>query len=252
MVVDNLSSSSSSFYNTAANMPNNNDPSLEPKSADNAMSQRLSQRSRQKNAFARMLLDQAYPGNGSKESPYLINFIPDDPQNPMMLPRWKKWTFTCFQGLTTLATTFASSAYSGAIEQVIHSFDISQEVATLGISLYVLGFACGPLIWGPLSELYGRRKIFFFTFMAATAFSAGAAGAGSFPALLTLRFLTGCIGSAPFSNAPAVIADMFDKSERGMPMCMFSGAPFLGPALGMLINKQRLLSKYITDDTQAP
>ncbi|KAH7256148.1 major facilitator superfamily domain-containing protein [Fusarium tricinctum] len=230
--MDNLSGSFSSFYNTTANITDTNDPSLEPKSANNDTSQRLSQSSGQKHAFTIRLLDQKYPGNGSTESPYLINFLPDDPQNAMLLPTWKKWAFTCFQALATLATTFASSAYSGGIEQVIHSFDISQEVATLGISLYVLGFACGPLIWGPLSELYGRRKIFFFTFMATTAFSAGAAGAGSFPALLTLRFLAGCIGSAPFSNAPAVIADMFDKSERGMAMCMFSGAPFLGPAIG--------------------
>jgi hypothetical protein len=233
--MDNLSGPFSSFYNTTANITDTNDPSLEPKSANNDTSQRLSQSSRQKHAFTIRLLDQKYPGNGSIESPYLINFLPDDPQNAMLLPTWKKWAFTCFQALATLATTFASSAYSGGIEQVIHSFDISQEVATLGISLYVLGFACGPLIWGPLSELYGRRKIFFFTFMATTAFSAGAAGAGSFPALLTLRFLAGCIGSAPFSNAPAVIADMFDKSERGMAMCMFSGAPFLGPAIGMLM-----------------
>jgi hypothetical protein len=245
--MDRSSSSLSSFFDTNVGKFN-----FEPKSANNAMTHRLSQGSGQKNALTRMFLDQTYPGNGSKESPYLINFIPDDPQNAMLLPRWKKWTFTCLQALATLATTFASSAYSGGIEQVIRSFDISQEVATLGISLYVLGFACGPLIWGPLSELYGRRKIFFFTFMATTAFSAGAAGAGSFPALLTLRFLTGCIGSAPFSNAPAVIADMFDKSERGMAMCMFSGAPFLGPAIGMLTTNQRFFGKYITDKTQVP
>ncbi|KAM0342922.1 hypothetical protein ACHAPU_009126 [Fusarium lateritium] len=185
--------------------------------------------------FATESLDQKYPGNGTKESPYLINFLPDDPHNAMLFPKWKKWAFTGLQALATLATTFASSAYSGGINQVIDSFDVSQEVATLGISLYVLGFAFGPLVWAPLSELYGRRKIIFLTFMATTVFSAGAAGAGSISALLVLRFLSGSIGSAPFSNAPAVIADMFDKSERGLAMCMFSGAPFLGPAVGPIV-----------------
>jgi hypothetical protein len=178
------------------------------------------------------LLEQKYPGNGTQESPFLITFLPNDPHSPMTFPLWKKWSFTALQALATLATTFASSAYSGGIKQVIRSFNVSQEVATLGISLYVLGFALGPLVWAPLSEVYGRRKIFFFSFMAATAFSAGTAGARSIAALLVLRFLVGSIGSAPMSNAPGVIADMFDKSERGLAMCMFSGAPFLGPAVG--------------------
>ncbi|KAI1073204.1 hypothetical protein LB507_010871 [Fusarium sp. FIESC RH6] len=178
------------------------------------------------------LLEQKYSGNGTPKSPFLIAFLPNDPQSPMTFPLWKKWFFTALQALATLATTFASSAYSGGIKQVIKSFNVSQEVATLGISLYVLGFAIGPLVWAPLSELYGRQKIFFFSFMAATAFSAGAAGAGSIAALLVLRFLVGSIGSAPMSNAPGVIADMFDKSQRGLAMCMFSGAPFLGPAVG--------------------
>lgn len=183
----------------------------------------------------KILLDQKYPGNGTKEYPFRISFLSLDPQNPSSFPRSKKWFYTSLQALATLATTFASSAYSGGIKQVIGSFDISQEIATLGISLYVLGFALGPLVWAPLSELYGRRKIFFFSFMAATAFSAGAGGSGSISALLVLRFLAGSIGSAPLSNAPGVIADMFDKSERGMAMCMFSGAPFLGPAIGTFI-----------------
>jgi MFS family permease len=178
------------------------------------------------------LLDQKYTGRGTKESPFHVVFLPDDPQNAMTFPQWKKWLFTWLQALATLATTFASSAYSGGMKQVILSFNISTEVATLGISFYVLGFALGPLVWAPLSELYGRRRVFFLSFMAATVFSAGAAGAGSISALLIFRFLTGSIGSAPLSNAPGVIADMFDKSGRGMAMCMFSGAPFLGPAVG--------------------
>ncbi|KAL6232809.1 major facilitator superfamily domain-containing protein [Aspergillus navahoensis] len=212
-----------------------NDPSVEPKSLNNFTPQRLLPIFGKPHILAGTLFDQRYPGNGTKESPYLINFLPNDPQNAILFPTWKKWAFTSLQSLATLSTTFASSAFSGGLKQVARSFDVSQEVATLGISLYVLGFAFGPLIWAPLSELYGRRKIFFFTFMAATAFSAGAAGAGSISALLVLRFLTGSIGSAPLSNGPAILADMFEKPERGLAMCIWSGAPFLGPAIGPII-----------------
>ncbi|KAI8713679.1 Efflux pump FUBT [Fusarium sp. LHS14.1] len=215
-----------------ANDNNVNSPSVEPKKFEGPVPPRLLRIYSRTHHISQKIIDQNYPGDGTIESPYRISFLPDDPQNALLLPRWKKWAFVGLQSLATLATTFASSAYSGGIKQVISDFGISQELATLGISLYVLGFAFGPLIWAPLSELYGRRNVFFYTFMAATAFSAGAAGAGSIAALLVLRFLTGSIGSAPLSNAPAIIADMFDKSERGMAMCMFSGAPFLGPAIG--------------------
>ncbi|KAJ4253346.1 Efflux pump fub11 [Fusarium torreyae] len=180
----------------------------------------------------RTLLDQKYPGQGTEASPYLVNFMPNDPQNALEFSKSRKWTYTALQSIATLATTFASSAYSGGIRQVIRSFNVSQEVATLGVSLYVLGFAFGPLLWGPLSEIYGRQKIFFFTFMGATAFSAGAAGADSIATLLVLRFFVGSIGSSPLSNAAGVIADMFAKVDRGIAMSMFSGAPFMGPALG--------------------
>ncbi|KAF5021535.1 hypothetical protein F66182_6417 [Fusarium sp. NRRL 66182] len=230
---DSLSMSSETVGND--DIVNSNTPSVEPKSLENENPPVLPRPSRiysHAQDISQEILDQNYPGNGTVESPYRINFLPNDVQNALVLLWWKKWAFVGLQSLATLATTFASSAYSGGINQVIRSFGISQELATLGISLYVLGFEFGPLIWAPLSELYGRRKVFFFTFMAATAFSAGAAGAGSAASLLVLRFLAGSIGSAPLSNAPAVIADMFDKSERGMAMCMFSGAPFLGPAIG--------------------
>ncbi|RGP67651.1 mfs-multidrug-resistance transporter [Fusarium sporotrichioides] len=211
------------------------DTPMESQPPTYALYHRLSNILRHPQVDTKDLLNQKYAGSGTEESPYHITFLPNDPENAMTFPRWKKWLFTGLQALATLATTFASSAYSGGMKQIVQYFNVSQEVATLGISLYVLGFALGPLFWAPLSEEHGRRRIFFLSFMAATAFSAGATGAGSISVLLVLRFLTGSIGSAPLSNAPAIIADMFDKSERGMAMCMFSGAPFLGPAIGPII-----------------
>lgn len=59
----------------------------------------------------------------------------------------KKWFITLTVALATLAVAFVSSAYSGGAEEVIRTFGVSQEVYTLGISLFVLGFAIGPLLW---------------------------------------------------------------------------------------------------------
>jgi MFS family permease len=115
---------------------------------------------------------------------------------------------------------------------VIEQFDISEEVATLGISLFVLGFAIGPLLWAPMSELYGRQVLFFGTYAMLTAFNAGAAGAQNIQTLLLMRFFAGAFGSSPLTNAGGVIADMFPASERGLAMGIFAAAPFLGPTIG--------------------
>lgn len=45
--------------------------------------------------------------------------------------------------IATLAVSFCSSAYTGGLEQVIRGFNVSEEIVTLGVSLFVLGFALG-------------------------------------------------------------------------------------------------------------
>lgn len=130
---------------------------------------------------------------------------------------------------------FVSSAFSGGIDQVLRTFDIGEEVVTLGISLFVLGFAIGPLLWAPLSELYGRQVLFTGTYALLTAFNAGAAGSQNIQTLIILRFFAGAFGSSPLTNAGGVIADMFPASDRGLAMSVFAAAPFLGPTLGPIV-----------------
>ncbi|KAI9163958.1 putative mfs-multidrug-resistance transporter [Paramyrothecium foliicola] len=177
----------------------------------------------------------AYPGSGTEEDPYQVNWIPNDPRNPMLFSNFTKWFITMVAALTTLAVALVSSAYAGGIRQIIMQFSISQEVATLGVSLFVLGFAIGPLLWAPLSEVFGRQWLFFGTYAALTAFNAGCAGAQNPQTLIVLRFFAGAFGSSPLTNAGGVIADMFPAAQRGVAMAIFAAAPFLGPVLGPII-----------------
>lgn len=178
------------------------------------------------------VLDHKYVGEGTLESPYLVEFLPNDPRNAMTFSQTKKWTITVLQALATLAVAFVSTAYSGGLTEILMDFGVSTEVVILGISLFVLGFAIGPLVWAPLSELYGRQIIFFISYAGLTAFNAGAAGAPTMASLAILRFFAGSFGSSPLTNAGGVIADMFTASERGMASALFAMAPFLGPTIG--------------------
>ncbi|KAI0880821.1 polyamine transporter 1 [Annulohypoxylon maeteangense] len=176
-----------------------------------------------------------YRGEGTVEEPFVVDFLPDDPKNPMKFSEAKKWGITAMQAIAVLAVTFVSTAYTGGISEVIKEFHISEEVAILGVSLFVIGFAIGPLIWAPLSEMYGRQILFFFTYMGLTAFNAGAAGSPNIQTLIILRFFAGTIGSSPLTNSGGVIADMFPATKRGLATALFATAPFLGPSIGPIV-----------------
>ncbi|KAL1585222.1 hypothetical protein WHR41_05866 [Cladosporium halotolerans] len=176
-----------------------------------------------------------YEGSGTEEDPFVVNWIPNDPRNPMLYSEFKKWSITALVAIATLAVAFVSSAYSGGAREVIAEFGCSQEVFTLGISLFVLGFAIGPLLWAPLSELFGRQVLYIGTYGVLTAFNAGAAGATNIQTLIILRFFAGAFGSSPLTNAGGVIADMFPARQRGLAMTLFAAAPFMGPVLGPIV-----------------
>lgn len=69
-----------------------------------------------------------------------------------------------FLPLNIRHSTYSSSAPSPIIGVLVQEFGFSTEVATLTISLFVSGYCVGPLLWGPLSEQYGRRPIFIVSF----------------------------------------------------------------------------------------
>jgi MFS transporter, DHA1 family, multidrug resistance protein len=68
--------------------------------------------------------------------------------SPFNLPTWRKWIITVLLALMTTAVTFASSIWSAGITKMSEQFHVSETVALLGVSLYVLGFAVGPILWG--------------------------------------------------------------------------------------------------------
>lgn len=165
----------------------------------------------------------------------IVEFLPGDPTNPMEFPPAKKWFITSIVTTSILAITLTSSAYSSSATQVMAEFNTSSEVFALGISLFVLGFAVGPALWAPLSELYGRQILFVITHGFVVAFVAASAGCNSMASLLVFRFLAGMFGASPMTNSGGVIADLFPPAQRGLAMTIFAAAPFMGPVFGPVI-----------------
>lgn len=129
--------------------------------------------------------------------------------------------------------------WSAASSNVATLFGVSTEVTTLGLALYVLGFATGPIIWAPLSELRGRKLPMVLGAFGLGVFMIGAAVGKDLQTVLICRFFGGVFGAAPLTCGAAVIADLFDNSERGIAISIYSlagfGGPFVAPTVGGLI-----------------
>ncbi|KAM0748343.1 MFS general substrate transporter [Meredithblackwellia eburnea MCA 4105] len=173
-----------------------------------------------------------YRGEGTEEKPFIVNWLDNDPEDPQNYEMWYKWVVTMCVAVATLAVALASSAYSGAVASIIRTFHVSSELTIAGISLFLVGFVLGPLIWAPASESFGRRPVFILTYSLFTVFNAACAGANSMTSLLVFRFLAGAFGSSPLTCAGGTLADMFNAKQRGLAMGVFAACPFLGPALG--------------------
>ncbi|KAJ7452164.1 major facilitator superfamily domain-containing protein [Mycena galericulata] len=158
----------------------------------------------------------------------------DDPENPRNWSRARKALINSVLCVWVLTLTYSSTAYVASLPTLMERYDISQEVAILGVTFFVLGFAAGPLLFGPASEIYGRRAVYIFSGTCYSAFSWGAAFAPNAAALLVFRFLIGFFGSSTINNVPASIGDYSTPVERGLYSILYAMMAFGGPALGPL------------------
>ena len=101
--------------------------------------------------------------------------------------------------MLTFLSTFASSILSPANHILSTEFNISSEVAILATAIYVLGFAFGPTVFGPASEVLGRKNPLSVGMFAFAIFTIPVAVAQNTATLFICRFIGGVFGSAPLA-----------------------------------------------------
>ena len=110
------------------------------------------------------------------------------------------------------------------------------QIAAFVVSVYILGFAAGPLVIAPLSELYGRVVVYHVCNVGFTVFAAGCALAPDMNTLIVFRFLNGLFGSCPATIGGGSIADMVPQERRAAVVSAYSVgalfAPIVGPMVG--------------------
>ena len=109
----------------------------------------------------------------------------------------------------------------------------------LTLSAFFVGFGIGQLVYGPLSDRYGRRPMLLFGVSVYLAASAGAAFAPDIAALALARFFQALGGGAATVIARACVRDRHSGAEAARMlstlMLIMAAAPLLAPSLGAQI-----------------
>ena len=132
--------------------------------------------------------------------------------------------FILFQGIVAVVnSTLGSSLPSGAVDHLAEYFHVkSQAQLVLPISLFLVGYVLGPVVFAPLSESYGRRWVMVITFVFFTIFTMACAVAPTWSAFLVFRLLSGITASSAIAVVGGLYADIYGNPiTRGRAMAFF-------------------------------
>ncbi|KAJ4288985.1 hypothetical protein N0V90_011327 [Kalmusia sp. IMI 367209] len=165
--------------------------------------------------------------------PNIVDWEVDDPENPLNWSSWKKIGVVAVVAFITMLSPFASTMSASATPLIMKAFGSTNE--TLGAfvtSVYILGYAFGPLAWAPLSEIYGRAPIYNICNVLFLIWSIACAVANNIGALVVFRFFSGIAASCAITISSGTVADLYPVEQRGKAMAMMILGPLFGPAIG--------------------
>lgn len=154
---------------------------------------------------------------------------PNDPANPMNWTSKKKWLVIALISAMTFATPLGSTIFAPGVPLVMREFNSTNtELAAFMVSVYILGFAFGPIIIAPLSELYGRVIVVHVSNLIFLIFTIACAVSSNLGMFITFRFFMGVFGSTPLTVGGGIIADLMPPEKRGGAMAIWALGPLMG------------------------
>ncbi|OGM50047.1 MFS multidrug transporter [Aspergillus bombycis] len=157
----------------------------------------------------------------------------DDPQNPLNWSNAWKRTIIALIAFATFNDAAASTIFTPGVPLVLEEFHTTNPtLSPFLISIHVIGFATGPLLFSPLSEIYGRCPIihisnitFFFSCILC-------ALSVNVPMLAIARILLGVAGSIPNALAGGFVADMIPLEKRASSLALLTAGTLSGTVVG--------------------
>lgn len=139
-------------------------------------------------------------------------------------------------GLLCAIGPFAIDMYLPALPSIAADLNASTGATQMTIMSFFIGFGLAQLVYGPLSDMLGRKPPTYFGLALFLVASIGCAFAPSIEWLIAFRFIQGVGGAGPMIVPRAIIRDMHTGLEAtklmSLVMLVFSVCPILAPLIG--------------------
>ncbi|OAA72550.1 Major facilitator superfamily domain, general substrate transporter [Cordyceps fumosorosea ARSEF 2679] len=129
----------------------------------------------------------------------------------------------------------ASNIYFPALPAVAADLDVSMELATLTVTSYLVLQGLAPSLWGPVSDVRGRRVAYLGTFLVFLGACVGLGLTRNYATLVALRCLQSAGSASTIAVGAGVVGDVTTRAERGGFMGVFQAGLLTPVAVGPVV-----------------
>ncbi|RYP80623.1 hypothetical protein DL769_002368 [Monosporascus sp. CRB-8-3] len=158
-----------------------------------------------------------------------------DPQNPFNWGSGKKYYQLVVCIFIAFTASMGASIVSAAHEQIMAEFDVSSTAAFVPVTTYLLGLSLGPVTGLSLTQIAGRKAVWYVSIISGGTFCIAGTLAHSFSWFCIARFISGFFYGPGLFNSAGIIAETFEGEERSVASCIVTLSPLVGSAIGPAI-----------------
>lgn len=133
-----------------------------------------------------------------------------------------------------LLTPFTDTVYLPALASVGSSLSAPDQAVALTVSIYLAAVGIGQICFGPLADRFGRLRVIFGCLFIYEILTIACIFSPTIDWLIALRTLQGFFVSGTIVSAQAIIADIYEETERGNAMGIFLAPMLVGPIIAPL------------------
>jgi MFS transporter, DHA1 family, multidrug resistance protein len=129
--------------------------------------------------------------------------------------------------------------YLPSLPDIAHALNAPTARTQLTMSSYLIGFAVGQVIYGPLSDRHGRRPVLLAAIALYLTSTVACAAAQSVELLIAARLLQGISGSGAIVLARAIVRDIYSGVQAARELSLMGSisafAPIVAPMIGGML-----------------
>jgi DHA1 family bicyclomycin/chloramphenicol resistance-like MFS transporter len=143
---------------------------------------------------------------------------------------------TLLLAMLTALGPLSMDMYLPSLPDIAHVLVAPTARTQLTVSSYLIGFAVGQVIYGPLSDRHGRRPVLLAAVALYLTSTLACAAAQSVDPLIAARFLQGVGGSGAIVLARAIVRDLYSGVRAARELSLMGSisafAPIVAPMIG--------------------